>query len=32
MIQKMSSSLEIAELGYNRSHAALSQRHGSPPK
>jgi len=28
----MSSSLGSAELRYNRSHAALSQRHGAPPK
>jgi len=32
MIQEMTSSLESAELRYNRSHAAPFQRHGAPPK
>jgi len=32
MIQEMKSFLESAELRYNRSHAALFQRHGVPPK
>jgi len=32
MIQEMTSSLESAELRYNRSHAAPFQSHGAPPK
>jgi len=32
MIQEMTSSLESAELRYNRSHAAPFREHGSPPK
>jgi len=32
MIQEMTSSLESAVLRYNRSRAALFQRHGAPPK